>query len=89
MGFGHGALHHDDEWPGPISTRHPGDSSVSASDGVTGATGIFFRTGVVELFNLQPRANGQAKPYQVRQVRDAIIRYRLTDPLDREPENEA
>lgn len=54
-----------------------------------GSHRIFFRTGIAELLNLQPRADGHAKPYQVRQVRDAIVRYRLTEPLDREPENEA
>ncbi len=42
---------------------------------------IFTQTGVVEILNLQPRG-GQAKPYQVRQVRDVIVKYRLGDKDD-------
>lgn len=37
---------------------------------------IFTRIGVDEILNLQP-ANGMAKRYQVRQVRNAILKYRL------------
>jgi len=32
--------------------------------------------GVEEILNLQPK-RGKAKPYQVKQVRDLILRYRL------------
>lgn len=37
---------------------------------------IFSREGVVEILNLQPRGR-HAKPYQVKQVREVILRYRL------------
>lgn len=37
---------------------------------------IFSRAGVVEILNLQPRCR-HAKPYQVKQVREVILRYRL------------
>ena len=37
---------------------------------------IFFRDGVAEIINLQPRS-GKCKPYQVKQVRNVIIAYRL------------
>lgn len=37
---------------------------------------IFTRDGVDEILNLQPR-NGKSKPYQVKQVRDMILRYNL------------
>ena len=37
---------------------------------------IFSRAGVDEILNLQPRG-GNAKPYQVKQVRGIILRYRL------------
>jgi hypothetical protein len=37
---------------------------------------IFTKTGVVEIINLQPQGN-KAKPYQVKQVRGLIIKYRL------------
>ena len=39
---------------------------------------IFTRQDIIEIINLQPRNGGQAKPYQVKQVREIITRYRLT-----------
>jgi hypothetical protein len=33
--------------------------------------------GVEEILNLQPKTGGKAKPYQVKQVRQLIIKYRL------------
>ena len=38
---------------------------------------IFWRDGVVEIINLQPRPDGKAKTYQVRQVRQLVTRYHL------------
>jgi predicted RNA binding protein YcfA (HicA-like mRNA interferase family) len=43
---------------------------------VRGSHHIFTRDGVEEILNLQPRA-ALAKPYQVKQVRKMLIRYRL------------
>ena len=43
---------------------------------VRGDHHIFSRDEVVEILNLQPKA-GKAKPYQVRQVRNVILAYRL------------
>jgi len=37
---------------------------------------IFWMEGVEEILNLQPKG-ASAKPYQVKQVRDLILRYRL------------
>lgn len=37
---------------------------------------IFTRNGVEEILNLQPRG-GKAKPYQVKQVRNVILKYKL------------
>lgn len=37
---------------------------------------IFSRTGVEEIVNLQPKG-AMAKPYQVKQIRDLILRYGL------------
>ena len=37
---------------------------------------IFTRQGVVEIINLQPKGS-KAKPYQVKQVRNIILRYKL------------
>jgi hypothetical protein len=43
---------------------------------VRGSHHIFTRDGVEEILNLQPRG-AMAKPYQVRQVRDVIVRCKL------------
>jgi hypothetical protein len=43
---------------------------------IRGSHHIFTRRGVVEILNLRPKA-GKAKPYQVKQVRQVILRYRL------------
>ena len=42
---------------------------------------IFTREGVEEILNVQPRG-GMAKPYQVKQVREVIVRYRIGDQSD-------
>ena len=44
---------------------------------VRGSHHIFTRDDIAEILNLQPRDGGLAKPYQVRQVRDVIVKYRL------------
>jgi len=37
---------------------------------------IFTKDGVEEILNLQPK-DGKGKPYQVKQVRDVILKYHL------------
>ena len=37
---------------------------------------IFTKEGVEEILNLQPK-DGKGKPYQVKQVRDVILKYHL------------
>ena len=49
-----------------------------------GSHHIFTRPGVAEILNLQPRSGGEAKPYQVKQVRQIILRYGLAGSLDEE-----
>lgn len=41
-----------------------------------GSHHIFFKHGVDEIINIQPK-DKQAKPYQVKQVRELIIKYKL------------
>ena len=53
---------------------------------VRGSHHIFSRTDVAEILNLQPRG-GQAKPYQVKQVRGVILSYRLAGDAE-EPTSE-
>ena len=45
---------------------------------VKGSHHIFHRDGVEEILNLQPRG-ASAKPYQVKQVREAILKYKLAE----------
>ncbi len=48
---------------------------------VRGSHHIFTRDSVEEILNLQPRG-AMAKPYQVRQVRNMIVRYKLAEGLE-------
>lgn len=43
---------------------------------VRGSHHLFSKPGIIEKINLQ-RDGAKAKPYQVRQVRDVIVKYRL------------
>ena len=52
-------------------------SALGFTERVRGSHHIFGRSGVVEIINLQAHG-AAAKPYQVRQVRRAVIRYNLT-----------
>jgi len=51
--------------------------SLGFEERVRGDHFIFARAGVEEIINLQPRRGGQAKAYQVKQVREIITRYQL------------
>ena len=44
---------------------------------VRGDHHIFTKEGVLEILNLQPKGR-HAKPYQVRQVRGVLVKYRLS-----------
>jgi hypothetical protein len=50
---------------------------------IKGSHHIFHHPQLIEIVNLQPLANGQAKAYQVRQVRKLITDYGLTLPEER------
>lgn len=45
---------------------------------VRGSHHIFTRAGVEEILNLQPEG-AKCKPYQVKQVRSVILRYKLVE----------
>lgn len=45
-----------------------------------GSHNVFRRAGVAEKPNLQ-RSGSNAKPYQVRQVRDIILKYKLGEDI--------
>ena len=41
-----------------------------------GSHRIYYKDGVVEIVNIQPR-NAKAKPYQVKQVRELLLKYKI------------
>ena len=43
----------------------------------TGGHTIYKKPGIPEIINIQSTKDGKAKPYQVKQVRDIIIKYIL------------
>ncbi|MGI0490994.1 type II toxin-antitoxin system HicA family toxin [Alkalinema pantanalense CENA528] len=45
---------------------------------IRGSHHIFSKEGIEEILNLQPK-QGKAKAYQVKQIRDIILKYRLGD----------
>ena len=44
---------------------------------IKGTHHVFYHKNVVEIINLQPLPDGKAKPYQVKQVRNIILKYKL------------
>jgi hypothetical protein len=50
--------------------------SLNFSERVKGSHHIFARSDIEEILNIQPLGS-LAKPYQVKQVRKVIVRYRL------------
>jgi predicted RNA binding protein YcfA (HicA-like mRNA interferase family) len=46
---------------------------------IRGSHHIYFRSDIEEILNLQPNGS-EAKPYQVKQVRNIIVRYQLEIP---------
>jgi hypothetical protein len=44
---------------------------------IRGSHHIYSKPDVQEIINLQEGGNGKAKPYQVRQVREILVRYKL------------
>lgn len=47
------------------------------SERVKGSHHIYFKTGIIEIINLQSLKNGKAKAYQVKQTRNIILKYKL------------
>jgi predicted RNA binding protein YcfA (HicA-like mRNA interferase family) len=44
---------------------------------IKGSHHIFYKKNIEYIINLQSAKDGKAKPYQVKQVRDIILKYRL------------
>jgi len=54
-------------------------SAMGFNERINGDHHIFYKQGIEEILNLQPKGS-QAKAYQVKQVRNLILKYRLEDP---------
>lgn len=48
---------------------------------IKGSHHIYFKERIAEIINLQP-LNNKAKPYQVKQVRELLIKYKLIPSKD-------
>lgn len=51
------------------------------SERIKGSHHIFFKEGIEEIINIQSNS-GKAKAYQVKQVRNLILKYKLGDKLN-------
>jgi predicted RNA binding protein YcfA (HicA-like mRNA interferase family) len=51
--------------------------SLGFSERIKGDHYIFTRPDILEIVNLQPLKDGKAKAYQVKQVRNLILKYKL------------
>ena len=51
--------------------------TYSFSTRIKGSHHIFYKEGVDEIINIQEGENGKAKSYQVKQVRELLIKYRF------------
>ena len=50
---------------------------VGFAERIRGSHHIFTKDGIEEILNLQPKNDGKAKSYQVKQVRNLLIKYKL------------
>ena len=50
--------------------------SLEFNERIKGSHHIYFKTGIAEIVNLQPNGS-KAKAYQVKQVREMLIKYKL------------
>ena len=55
-------------------------SKIGFEERIRGSHHIFFRHGIEEIINLQPKGS-KCKPYQVKQVRQIIVKYKLAEEI--------
>ena len=51
--------------------------SLNFSFRINGSHHIYYKEGIEEIINIQPLGNNKAKPYQVKQIRLLILKYKL------------
>ena len=56
-------------------------SELGFEERVRGSHHIYTKDGVMEIINLQPKGS-KAKPYQVKQVRNLVLKYKLAGEND-------
>ena len=56
-------------------------TKLGLEERIRGSHHIFFKKGIEEIINLQPKGS-KAKPYQVKQVRNIILKYHLGGELE-------
>jgi predicted RNA binding protein YcfA (HicA-like mRNA interferase family) len=44
---------------------------------VKGSHNIFYQASIIEIINIQPLRDNKAKPYQVKQIRNLVLKYKL------------
>lgn len=55
--------------------------SLGFKERIKGDHYIYSKTGITEIINIQPLNDGKAKPYQVKQARNLIQKYKLNKEL--------
>ena len=80
IAFAAGSAHAADRFP-PATIRATSHAPprLGFRERVRGDHHIFSREDIGEIPNLQPLPSGKAKGYQVRQIRNLIVRYRLSE----------
>lgn len=56
-------------------------TSLGFSERIRGDHHIFTKANVIEILNIQPKGS-QAKPYQVKQIRSVIVKYKMAGKDD-------
>lgn len=51
--------------------------SLGFKERIKGDHHIYSKTGIADIINIQPVMNGKSKPYQVKQIRNLIHKYKL------------
>ena len=51
--------------------------SFNFSCRIKGDHHIYYKDGIEEIINIQPLSNSKAKPYQVKQIRMLVLKYKL------------
>jgi len=55
--------------------------SLDFYERIKGDHHVYSKNGIPEIINIQPLNDGKAKPYQVKQIRNIILRYKLNKDI--------